>query len=195
MVQFRPKTTQSFGWTWHVGISCSRKEKQTQFCINYVTLGDSSFWRKKTPSVRCYLVFEIVTRTVGGMSKGIILFSALLPVLTNVQCVGKISLPLSLHAVSQWGGRESLPSQCFQLEIGNDKQVLDLPSIPPNLKLNYIRKHAQQVQQGKLLPAEAMSKQASYGNLDKELREAQTWTSEGGWSFHCHQQQVQMQVP
>lgn len=57
--------------------------------------------KKKEPSVRCYLVFEIVTRTVGGMSKGIILFSALLPVLTNVQCVGKISLPLSLHAVSQ----------------------------------------------------------------------------------------------
>lgn len=161
-----------------------------KLCI-YI-LGDSSFWRKKNPSVWCYLVFEIVTRTVGGMSKEIILFAALLPVLTNVQCVGKTSLPLSLHAVSQWGGRESLPSQGFQMEIGNDERVLDLPSIPQNLNPNYIKKHAQQVQQGKLLPAEAMSKQASHGNLDKELREAQTWMSEGGWSFHCHQQQVQM---
>lgn len=50
--------------------------------------------------------------------------------------------PLSLHAVSQWGGRESLPSQDFQLEIGNDKQGLDLPSIPQNLNLNYTKKHA-----------------------------------------------------
>lgn len=85
-----------------------------------------------------------------------------------------------------------MPSQGFQLEIGNDERVLDLPSIPQNLNPNYIKKHAQQVQQGKLLPAEAMSKQASHGNLDKELREAQTRMSEGGWSFHCHQQQVQM---
>lgn len=155
---------------------------------------DSSFWRKKNPSVWCYLVFEIVTRTVGGMSKEIILFTPLLPVLTNVQCVEKISLPLSLHAVSQWEGRESLPSQGFQLEIGNDKQVLDLPSIPQNLNPNYIKKTCKQVQQGKLFPAETVSKHASHGNLDKESREAQTWTFEGGWSFHCHQQLVQLQI-
>lgn len=91
--------------------------------------------------------------------------------------------PLFLHAVSQRGGRESLPSQGFQLEISNDKQVLDLPSIPQNLNPNYTKK-TKQGQQGKFPPAEAMSKQASHGNADKELREAQTWASEGGW-YSC----------
>ena len=146
----------------------------------------SSFCRNKS-SLCCYLVLEMVTRTVGGMSKDIILFATLLSVLTNVQCLGKIPLPLSLHAVHQWGGRESLPSHGFQLEIGNGKWVLDTPSIPQNLNPNYIKKHAQQVQQRRMLPAEALSKQTSHGNLDNLLREAQTWTSEGGWSFHCHQ--------
>lgn len=98
------------------------------------------FGEKKEHSVWCYVVFEIVTRTVGGMSKEIILFTTLLPVLTRYNVLRKF--PLSLHAVSQWGGRESLPSQGFQLEIGNYKQVLDLPSIPQNLNPNYIKKQA-----------------------------------------------------
>lgn len=98
------------------------------------------FGEKKEHSVWCYVVFEIVTRTVGGMSKEIILFTTLLPVLTRYNVLRKF--PLSLHAVSQWGGRESLPSQGFQLEIGNYKQVLDLSSIPQNLNPNYIKKQA-----------------------------------------------------
>lgn len=115
-----------------------------------------------------------MTRTVGGMSKEIILSTIFLPVLPNVQCLGKISLPLSLHTVRQGEGRESLPSHGFQLEIGNGKWVLDPPSIPQNLNPCYIKNHAQHVQQRKMLPAEALSKQASCGNLEKELREAQT---------------------
>lgn len=119
------------------------------------------------------MVFEIVTRTVGGMSKEIILFTTLLPVLTNVQCVGKISTISS--CCESVRGKRKLAIPRFPAEIGNDKQVLDLPSNPQNLNLNYIKKKGKQVQQGKFLPAEAMSKQASHGNLDKELREAQTW--------------------
>lgn len=61
-------------------------------------------------------------------------------------------LPLSLHAVSQWGGRESLPSQGFQLERGNDERVLDLPSIPQNLNPNYIKKTCTASAAGKIAP-------------------------------------------
>lgn len=96
----------------------------------------------------------MVTRAVGGISKEIFIFfsTSFLPVLTNVQHLGKISLLLSLHAVRQQEGRENLPSHSLQLETGNDKWVLDPPSIPQNLSPNYIKKHAQQVQQSKNVP-------------------------------------------
>lgn len=68
--------------------------------------------------------------------------------------------PLSLHAVSQWGGRESLPSQGFQLEIGNDKQGLDLPSIPQNLNLNYT-KNMQARAAGRIAPCRSYEQTGS----------------------------------
>lgn len=74
----------------------------------------------------------MVTRAVGGISKEIFIFfsTSFLPVLTNVQHLGKISLLLSLHAVRQQEGRENLPSHSLQLETGNDKWVLDPPLNP-----------------------------------------------------------------
>jgi len=60
------------------------------------------------------------------------------------------------------------------METGNGKWVLDPPSNPQNLDPNYNKKRAQQVQERKMLPAHALSKQALRRNLEKEFREAQT---------------------
>lgn len=166
----------------HVGISCSKKEKQaiSAYIIWHLETA-SSFWRNKS-SLCCCLVLEMVTRTVSRISKEIILFATLLPVLTNVHHLSKISLLLSLHVVHQWEGRESLPPHDFQLETGNGKWILDPLSTAQNLNPKAAEKNDPCRLWTNRLHMEILTR--SWGRLRPELLKKEFTAATNSW-FSC----------